>query len=466
MARTGTTANLRILCLLAPLVLAGCQDTGTFPASATAPPTTSSSAAAAPTNPAAAPTQKSAKRRVSSKLGNTGFGRAVALAVQTHPDIGAATADIFSARANLSSAEGAFRPAFSFGADAQTRFVSSTTAQTNAFNPYVRVSQLIYDGGASRSQKNAALAGVTQAQDQRLAAASSSAMSAVETFLALVSAQELFKLQQQNLATHRAFLSQVQERRDAGVGSESDVLTVRSRTSEAETTAIDADAELRQSIARYQEIFGIRPGSVSMPPEAPILSESPEIAINQSPRMRTINAGIQVAQAQVKQAEAQRIPSVALGGTARPDNRGGADVRFELGVEYSFENQRDANANVARARSDLARLQSEKLQLAREIRRSLDFLATDRDAGTKRLRAARNAVKDSNLNVAAARDEFSIGRRTLIEVLDAQRDFVRAQETVVSAQSEKIRTGYQALALTGDIIEAFAITLPSDEAFQ
>jgi adhesin transport system outer membrane protein len=68
--------------------------------------------------------------------------------------------------------------------------------------------------------------------------------------------------------------------------------------------------------------------------------------------------------------------------------------------------------------------------------------------------------------VAAARDEFSIGRRTLIEVLDAQRDFVRAQETVVSAQSEKIRTGYQALALTGDIIEAFAITLPSDEAFQ
>lgn len=446
-------------------LFAGCQTT-TGPSAAamtSAPPPATGSAqpsAVQPANPV------STAPRISTRVSRTSFGRTVAQAVKADPDIAMATADILSASADLRSAERAFMPAFSIGADAQTQFSSNSSRNRSGISPYARVSQLIYDGGASKQQKAAALSGVTQAQDARLVAAASAALAAVEAYIDVLSAQERKLLQDRNLATHKSFLAQVEERRLVGVGSESDVLTLRSRTSNAQTRAIDAEAGVRQAAARFLEVYGTAPASMSPPPQAPELKVSSAAAVGQSPRMRTLNAEIEVAKARLAQAQAERIPRVLLGGTARPDNNGGAETVFDLSVEYSFDNRRDGDAAIARSKAELTSLLAQKLQLEREIKRSLDFLEVERNAGTKRLQAAANAVRDNRLNVAAARDEFSIGRRSLAEVLDAQRDFVDAQETVVSAKAENLLAGYQALALTGDIVDAFGITLPALEGVQ
>ncbi|MBE0455605.1 MAG: TolC family protein, partial [Roseovarius sp.] len=74
--------------------------------------------------------------------------------------------------------------------------------------------------------------------------------------------------------------------------------------------------------------------------------------------------------------------------------------------------------------------------------------------------AARQAVASNAASVEAAREQFGIGRRSMVDLLDAQRDFVRAQETLIRAELDRFLTDYAALALTGDILDLFDITLP------
>jgi len=69
-------------------------------------------------------------------------------------------------------------------------------------------------------------------------------------------------------------------------------------------------------------------------------------------------------------------------------------------------------------------------------------------------------VNSNAASVDAAREQFSIGRRSMVDLLDAQRDFVRAEETLIRAEQERFLTDYAALALTGDILDLFDITLP------
>ena len=45
-------------------------------------------------------------------------------------------------------------------------------------------------------------------------------------------------------------------------------------------------------------------------------------------------------------------------------------------------------------------------------------------------------------------------------MLDAQRDLFDAGETLIVAKRELALSGYAALALTGDILDAFGIVLP------
>jgi adhesin transport system outer membrane protein len=97
--------------------------------------------------------------------------------------------------------------------------------------------------------------------------------------------------------------------------------------------------------------------------------------------------------------------------------------------------------------------------LARDIARSLDFLRSDRTSGKQLLSAAQRSERTNRANVRAAEEEFSIGRRDLLQVLDAQRDLVVAQRSVIEAERSLLLTGYDALALTGDIIPVFNISL-------
>lgn len=395
--------------------------------------------------------------RVPDDVARGAFGRHIARAVMAEPAITRSTADIAAARANKRAADGAFRPDLSAGVTAETRVIRGNS--NSDAGPFLRVSQLVYDAGAARSDQTAAEARVLQSRAQQIETGARVTLEAVEVYKRLLTSRRLLAIAEQNLRVLRGFADQIAERVRRGAGSTADSLTARSRVADAETQRVDAKARLEREEAAFRRLFAVIPPDLPRPAKAPPLPAGEADVLDQSPRLRAANATLKAAEADFRAARARRLPGVELGATGR-ETSGDADLALDLTLNYSFDTRGELRAAIDAAHARLDAARAERDSLRREVREALAFVRTDQAAGEARVMAARQAVASNAESVEAAREQFSIGRRSMVDLLDAQRDYVRAEETLIRAEQERFLTDYAALALTGDILDVFDITLP------
>lgn len=394
--------------------------------------------------------------RVSAELARTDFGRRVNGAVEAHPQLAASSAGVRAAQAR-SDAEGrGFYPQFAVSATLGSLVNGAISG--NSFNPVLRVMQLVYDGGASASRQVAAQARVFESRGGNLLTPAALALDAVAAWHDLRTARERARIAAENVRAHERAFSQVQARAEAGAGGNADVLTAQARLATARARAAESSARVERAEAGFAAAFGQRAGtSLSAPPRAPQLpAQADETLIATSPRILGMEARIAAAQADVAVAESQRFPRVRIDGVAQ---RGGTRATLDIEQDHGAPGSRQALIRAAQAQVDA--VVAEREGLAREISRALSDLRSDQRAGAARVAAAREAVRANRATVDASREEFSIGRRSLLGLLDAERDLFEANESLIAAEREVALSGYAALALTGDILDAFAIRLPS-----
>ena len=401
--------------------------------------------------------------RVSAEIGESAFGRRVARAVEDHPRLRATESSLRAAEARADGAGRAFLPRLSLGATLGTLLGSG--GSSGGINPVVRVLQLVYDGGEAASRRVAAEARVFDARGAQQEVAAALTLDAVTAWFDLRAARARMRVAQDNLDSHQTFLEQARERAEAGVGVSADVLTARARLSTARSRVAEARARADNAEAAFVESFGRNaPTPLPQPESAPDLpDEADSELIASSPRIRGVDARIKAAEADLAVARAQRFPQLQVQGTGQRASGGGTDSRVDLDLNYEPGAPGERAAAIRAAEADLEGVRAERQTLAREIIRALADLRSDRRAGVARLEAAREAVSANEETVEAAQEEFSIGRRTLMGLLDAQRDLFEANETLIAAERELALSGYGALALTGDILDAFAIRLPGVE---
>jgi len=395
--------------------------------------------------------------RMAPSLAGTPFGQAVAGAVQAYPSLTAGLARMRAAQAAIDGEAGAFRPQLGFGAEAGVQLTGGS--RTSRATPLVTVTQLVYDGGGTGARTRAAEARLAQAGSDRLATASALTLQAVEVWHEVLHRRRLLDLAGRNLELHREFLAQTEARVNAGAASETDLLTAQSRLADATARRVGAQSRLERAEAGFFEVYGRPPGAIPAPAPAPALPVDAAATLDRSPRLRGLDAALAAAQAEVEAARAGLRPSVTArltGGT----RDGRADVGASVGLQYDVDTAGRRQASVAAAEARAAEVIANRDALRREIARALEVVRSDQRAGAERLRAARVARRANEANVEAVREQFGIGRRSIGELLDAQRDFLSASEALLEAELELALSGYAALALTGDIVDVFGIALP------
>lgn len=396
--------------------------------------------------------------RVPDKVAGQPFGQHVARAVMADPALTRTVADIRAARAHARAAEGAFRPALSVGVTMENRFRGEATARDTS--PFARVSQLVYDAGAARAKQTTAQARVLQSRADQIQTGAQTTLAAVEAYKKLWTARRLLAVAQANLRVLRGISDQIVQRTESGAGSRADILTARSRVADARTRRVDAQAQLDRAETTFRRLFSGLPSDLPQPLKAPQLPSGFEDVLAQSPRLRAANARVKAAQAELAKARAERHPTVEAGATARQGSGGVADVGLDLTLNYSLDTRGARRAAIEAAAASVDQARTERDTLAREVRESLEFVRSDQAAGAARVAAARTAAETNAASLQAARDQFRIGRRDLVDLLDAQRDHVRAKATLIRAEQDRFLTDYAALALTGDILDVFRIDLP------
>jgi adhesin transport system outer membrane protein len=400
--------------------------------------------------------------RLAASLMPTDFGRSVADAVRTHPLIGAEAARIGAAQAEVAGARSRLGPRIALGLDATLGLLGGGSGVGQSL-PVLSVSQLLFDAGASRARIAAAEAGVVERTILREAAASQVALLAVQGWSDLHHQRRLLALAEANLAVHETFLAQVQDRLSAGAGTESDLLTARSRLAAASARRVAVQGALERAEAIWREVFALPPpATLAAPPAAPALPALPEAdLIATSPRIRSLAAQRRAAEAVAEAVRAARWPSVGLDILAQRDLKAGettAEAQLRPRLDLDMTGQRAAA--IAQAEADVAGLRARQQELSRQIGRALAVLRSDARTGQARLAAVREAQAASEAAVGAAQSQFSVGRSSISALLDAQRDLFEASQNLAAAEQELTLSAYAALALTGDILDVFGILLP------
>lgn len=389
-------------------------------------------------------------------LTQSGFGQQITRAVNTSPELAQSDTRIRAAEADQDAAEGAWKPQVSVGINAGSRRQSVDTADTT---PYVRISQLVYDGGAAASDETAARARVLERRGDQLTTAAAVTLKAIETYVVVLDRRKLLSLARENVTTHEKLEAQIRERADSGAGNRADLLSAQSRMADARTLHADARAELDKAEARFREVFARSPDALPTPRPAPTLTRSDSDIVANSPRVRSLTARLSSAQADLTATQARRRPSVTAGVIGNRNQNNDPDVGVDVSLNFDLDTTGQRRAAIKAAEAKVEEVQYERDLLIREIGRELEFIRSDQKAGAERLKAARIAAKANADSVAAAQEQFTIGRRSLIEILDAQRDYVSAQERLILAEQNFFLTNYAALSLTGDILDVFGIAL-------
>jgi outer membrane protein, adhesin transport system len=333
------------------------------------------------------------------------------------------------------------------------------------------LTQMLFDGFATQSEVDRQLGRISSAAYRVAEAAEFIALDAVEVHLNVLRNQTLVELARENLEQHRRLLGQVVDLERQGGGSIADVHQAEARVAATQSALATAVGNLEDARALYLSVVG-SPADALAESVAPAyaLPESPEaaagVAAVDSPTVKIANADIEVAKAELQGSRAGYYPSLDLElGTSANDNidglKGSAiDAQALLVLRY----------NLFRGGGDIAR-EREAFSRLKEGRETLRVAQRDAEEDA---RVAFNALTTARARVAplsrgveaqrATRDiyaqQFDLGQRGLLDLLDAENELFRGRSNLVTANFTELFAVYRVLAVIGTLLDTLEIDRP------
>ena len=396
-----------------------------------------------------------------STVRDSSYGQEIRQAVLDFPSLSGQNARLSTVASRLDALEGSRLPQLTAGVSAGQAVAGDDQGAT--LTAQISLRQLVFDGSATRNR--IALTRVTQRQLQLETDVLLSGLSQriAEASLDLWEQTQLLQLAETNVTTHEDFVTQTQERVLGGATTGSDLLSARSRLADVQSERAQRTAALEQARASYIALIGPLPADARLPPPLPRLGDDlARVRLESSSQLAISRMRSTAAEAELAVARSGRYPGIFLELTGRQTDLLTDDAEDEVfagfSVDQSLFTGGQQRAREEQASSNLRLARSTFDESEREARRQLDVALANRSAAEAQATAASEAVRANTAVLEASRAQFSIGRRGIIEILDAQRDLNAAQVRQIALQALRIRTELEILSLTGDLAAVFGST--------
>ena len=298
-------------------------------------------------------------------------------------------------------------------------------------------------------------------------------LDAVGAFVEVLRQQDLVAIAQSNLDTHLGIQASLEEQLAAGAGRVADVTQTQARVSLARNSLTQAMNEQRDAAANYARIVGQFPDSLEdfvFPEDAlpPDLETAVLMVSNNNPTEHIFEADVRAAEAEVGLAEVPMYPIISIeGDIERNRGRDGIDA-FEFNQQGLLRlrwNLFRGGIDLANRREALARVSESK------SRRYQAFLDAQREVRLSwyELESNRQQVEDLNAAVqfnVETRDayiqQFDVGQRTLLDVLDVENELFVSRGLLVTANRNTELAGFRILALNGVLLSTLGVSPPGE----
>jgi adhesin transport system outer membrane protein len=344
-------------------------------------------------------------------------------------------------------------------------------------NVTLSLRQMVYDGFATSNEvKRLGYAKLVRYYEV-LAASEQVGLEAMKAYLDVMRYRELQKLATDNFVQHQSVFGKVQERVQAGVGRGVDGEQAAGRLALSEANRVTETSNLYDVSTRYLRIVGSVP-----PPLAPqdvlrdgipgALPEALELAFQESPPFNAAVENVRAAEAAVAVRNAAFHPRVDL--QARQtlsedidamDGRKDETVA-EIVLRYNLF---AGGSDLAAKRQYLQRLDMAKSlreKACRDLRQTLAIAFNDME----KLKEQLIYLNEHQLTIGKARmaykDQFDIGQRTLLDLLDTENEYFEARRAYVNASYDYALAHGRTLAAMGRLLKALGVSreaLPSPQ---
>jgi len=398
--------------------------------------------------------------------GAQSLDQALVSAYHNNPTLNAQRAATRVVDENVPQALSGFRPQVGAAAAAGidwTRTRAGGVTVSNTLRPYnygVTVTQNLFAGFRTINSTRSAESQVFGSRETLRNSEQNVLLDAVIAYMDVVRDTAFVELQRQNVEALREQQRATRDRFDVGELTRTDVAQADARTAQAESTLSAAIAQLNASRAAYRRDIGEEPRRpVGARPVEHLVPRSMDAAIGlgeqQHPALMAARHGVDTAQLLVKVAEGELLPTVDLEGSVSRSHNPSLGVNnvsdatlfgrlnvpiYQGGAEYSRIRQSKETLGQRRLEADVARD-----QVRAAVIQSFGLLTASR----LQVEAAQAQVTAATVAFNGVQEEYRVGQRTTLDVLNAQAELVLARAEVIRAQRDRVVNSYSLLAATG-----------------
>jgi outer membrane protein, adhesin transport system len=404
---------------------------------------------------------------------------AVAAALESHPEINQAIQNKEAIEFEREQAQGLFLPRISLEGSAGVRRLENATRRTLGISDQtlypleagIRGEQVLFDSG-NRSAELRRQAARTDGAALRVEERSEFvALNVSRQYLDYLLQQRIVAATEDNVTFHQKLVNDLREGVAKGSLSIADQQQAEERLQSARARLTEAQEDMTNVGIAFRTLTGLDIGGVRQPPALgsqlpPSLAEAIELGRTQNPRVKEAMADIDAAHAVVKKAEADLGPTVSLEANGRVGEdidgfRGKTDdvqarvvarwLIFDGGINRAKVQEMTRRASEARFRLHQVTRESEE-----DVRRAWNSWSNQ----GKLLGELEEQSKVSDNLLISYREQFNVGRRSLLDVLDSQNTRYNVQVRAETARFAQLFAEYRVLASTNKLLGAIGVALP------
>lgn len=326
------------------------------------------------------------------------------------------------------------------------------------------VTQNLFQGFGTSSEIKKNIAKVLAANNRLHDLTEQTALRVAEVYLDVLRQQELVRISERSLQIHQDLFNKVQSRSRSGVGRTADIDQAMGRVALARANLIADQSNLQSAYSKYQRVVGEMPGNLASPPEKSEklpkeLDQLVKLTLENNPLMKAAQAELDAAQAQRDAAKSPYYPSLDLVyQQTRGENLDGLegverDYSLMLKMRYNLFNGgydtarvNEAGFRINESKDDLDNVRRQVVEIAR-----LSWYAYQ--SIDQQIPYLEQHVKAASNTRAAYIEQFKIGQRTLLDLLDSENELYQAQRKTITAKYDRELSVYRILANMGSFVD-------------
>lgn len=390
---------------------------------------------------------------------------ALNIVYKTNPVIEQQRTVIDSAYANVKSAATGLQPYLGLSGNvgaARTKF-GDYTFDYSPLQYGIEFQQNLFQGGATFAQIKGAKGELAAANANLYAVQQNVFLDAINAYIEVLNAQEVLNLNTNNqrvLGEYHKYVSDVQA---VGRLTKTDVAQAAARLEMAKYSVADANAKYDNALETYRRIFGTENQSCSDVDLEPVehlfpsdIDSAQEDALRKHPILCALTAQEDAVKQNITVAYKSILPSVDVRGAIQqiddvPYLDEVRDSRIGVYLKVPLYDKGNAFANVEKVRANVAGIQQQTINARRIIVENLHQAWNLYQAQSAAIIAAQASIDANKMALDGIRDEQARGRRTVLDVLNAEQELLNSRVAHTRAKHAQISAFFAVLSAMGEL---------------